>query len=552
MSELEEALAKLQNKSWRMNHLYKIKTKNRTLVQFKRNLAQENYASRKSNKNIILKARQLGFSTEGLIDLLDDTITSPNTNSAIIAHERDKVIKLFEIVKRAFESMPNELKPKVSFDNRNEIYFPELDSKIYVTLDTRGDTVHNLHWSEVAFTKDAENKAASTFAAVPKGGKITLESTANGMSGYFFEEWDSPKSEFKKHFYNWLWDKGYYEPTGRDIDDLRAEYRAMSVRYNLIADIEERFSLTKEQFYFYILQVQRNKHLVVQEFPTTELEAFLAAGRNVFHISDLQKHTLSHPVDRKWSDLLIWDKPLKDFKYVLGVDPAEGLGGDNSVIEVFNAYTGEQCAEYATNHMPPGDLGLLAMEIGKMYNNALIVVEANNHGHATLQALRNKYWNLYYRKAFDKVTDEQRDSLGWVTNSTSKPRLVDNLEEAVRTQSISLKSEDLVKEMKIFVQTDEPNKKGFGAEGSGHDDRVIATGLCVQGIMSLPRMKKPISIAAEKLKVYAEKHGLPKAFNDMDEAFPADLPETEDKVQYMITSRNRPNSKLRKAPETYR
>lgn len=528
-----------------MNHLYKIKTKDRKLIQFKRNLAQTNYAARKALWNIILKARQLGFSTDGLIDLLDDTVTNPNTNSAIVAHERDKVIKLFEIVKRAFDSMPEQLKPKVSFDNRNELYFPELDSKIYVTLDTRSEVVHNLHWSEVAFTKDAENKAAAIFASVPKGGKITLESTANGMGGYFFDEWDNSKSEFKKHFYNWLWDKGYWEPLKEPIEALRAEYRALSVRYNLIADIETRFNLTPEQFNFYIMQVHRNKHLVVQEFPTNELEAFLAAGRNVFHIIDLNRHTLTNPIDRKWGDLLIWEKPLKDFKYVLGVDPAEGLGGDNSVIEVFNAYTGEQAAEYATNHMPPGDLGLLAMDIGKMYNNALIVVEANNHGHATLQAIRNKYWNLYYRKAFDKVTDESKDALGWVTNSTSKPRLVDNLEEAVRTLSISVRSEDLIKEMKIFVQTDEPNKKGFGAEGSGHDDRVIACGLAVQGIMSLPRPKKPISLAAQKLRDYAEKHGLPKAFDDSNNDFPPDQI-AEEQSSFIVTARNRPHSKLRK------
>lgn len=526
-----------------MNHLYKIKTKNRKLVQYKRNLAQENYASRKGLRNIVLKARQLGFSTEGLIDLLDDTITVPNTNSAIVAHERDKVVKLFEIVKRAFDSMPDQLRPKVSFDNRNELYFPELDSKIYVTLDTRGETVHNLHWSEVAFTKDAENKAASTFASVPKGGKITLESTANGMGGYFFEEWELAGSEFKKHFYNWLWDKDYFEPTDKDITELLSEYTPLAVRYGLIHDMYERFGLSKEQFNFYIKQVYRNKHLIVQEYPTTALEAFLAAGRNVFHISDLSKHTLSFPIDRKWIDLLIWEKPLKDFKYVIGVDPAEGLGGDNSVIEVFNAYTGEQAAEYATSHMPPGDLGLLALEIGKMYNNALIVVEANNHGHATIQALRNKYWNLYYRKTFDKVTDESRDSLGWVTNSTTKPRLVDNLEEAVRTQSISIKSEDLIKEMKIFVQTDEPNKKGFGAEGSGHDDRVIAAGLCVQGIRALPRPKKPTSVAAQKLKEYSDKHGLPEVFQEED--FPADEVPVKD-TNFIVTSRNRPNSTLRR------
>lgn len=542
--EMEAAIAKITDKSWRMNHLYKIKTKEAKLVTYKRKLAQINYATRKSLRNIILKARQLGFSTEGLIDLLDDTITTANTNSAIVAHERDKVIKLFEIVKRAFDSMPDELKPKVSFDNRNELYFPELDSKIYVTLDTRSETVHNLHWSEVAFTKDAENKAAAIFAAVPKTGKITLESTANGMGGYYYEEWDDNKSEFKKHFYNWLWDPDYFEPTTADLSELYGEYRGLATRYNLIPDIYERFNLTKEQFNFYIKQVHRNKHLVVQEFPTTPIEAFLAAGRNVFSVVDLQKHTTTNPIDRKW-ETLIWELPLKGFKYVIGVDPAEGLGGDNSVIQVFNAQTGEQAAEYASNHMPPGDLGLLAIELGNLYNKALIVVERNNHGHATLQAMRNKYWNIYRSVVIDKVTDEKKDALGWQSNLASKPRLVDNLEEAVRTGAISVRSEELIKEMRVFVQTDEPGKKGFGAEGSAKDDRVIAAGLCIQGMKAIPSMKKPISLAESKLREYAKRHGLPATYKedtDLDRnPFPPDIRQTN-----VITRLNRPTTTIRR------
>lgn len=535
MDEYEQARAKLLDKNWRMGHLYKIKTKNKQLVTFKRNLAQINYASRKALRNLLLKARQLGFSTECLIDLLDDTICTPNTNSAIVAHERDKVVKLFEIVKRAFENMPNELKPKVSFDNRNELYFPEIDSKIFVTLDTRSETVHNLHWSEVAFTPDAENKAAAIFASVPNNGKITMETTANGMGGYFYDEWEDSMSLFKKHFYNWMWEPGYVEDTNFTMMQLQAEYRPMAIRYALIPDIQERFNLTKEQFAFYITQVKRNKHLVVQEYPTTALEAFIAAGRNVFHQVDLQKHPISFPIDRKWQDLLIWEQPLKSSKYVIGIDCAEGLGGDFSVIEVLNAHTGEQAAEYASNYIHPADLGTTAMEIGNMYNKALIVIESNNHGHAVIDAIRHKYYNLYRREAIDKQTREKTYQIGFNTNGTTKPLLVDNLEEAVRNEDIRIHSSDAIKEMKTFVQTDEVGKQGYGAEGSAHDDRVMALGLCVQGMRDIPRQKKPETVAETRLKQYITKHGIPSYFEDKPEEH-----------QYRVTGRDRPISRLRK------
>jgi hypothetical protein len=533
--QIADAKDKLESKDWRMSHLYKIRTKDKRLITFKRNLMQQNYATRRAFFNAILKARQLGFTTDALIDLFDDTITVPHTVSAIVAHERDKVTKLFEIVRRAYEYMPPELKPRVSFDNRNELYFPDLDSKIFVALDTRGETIHNLHWSETAFTPQAENKAAAIFASVPKGGRITLETTANGMGGFFFNEWEDDKSKFKKHFYNWLWEKDYVDPLEMSLDNLRLEYRSQAVRYGLMLDIEERFNLTPEQFQFYYNQTVKNKQLILQEFPTTSLEAFIASGRNLFHHVDLQKHHARPPIDRKWGDMLIWEQPLPSSRYVIGVDPSGGIGGDRSVISVWNAHTGEQAAEYATSFVRPNQLGLTAMEIGNFYNKALIVIESNNHGHAVIDAIRHKYYNLYRRETLDKTTREKTYTIGFLTSGTTKGLLVDKLEEAVREETISIHSEDLIKEMKIFVETDESGKHGYGAEGSGHDDRVIAAALAVIGMRDVAKQKKPKSDAEKRLEQYIQKHGIPSYF--------ADGTNTE---QYQVTGRNRPVSRIRK------
>ncbi|HEY5234836.1 MAG TPA: hypothetical protein VIJ14_01555, partial [Rhabdochlamydiaceae bacterium] len=234
--------------------MYKIKTKNKTLITYKRNAAQQNYAARKTNKNIILKARQLGFTTECLLDFLDDTINHPNTATAIIAHKQDKVVKMFEMVKRAYDNMPESIvingesykvKPKSSLDNRNEIYFPELDSKIYVTMDTRSETVNNLHVSEAHFIRNAEDMLAGTLESVPKNGRINLESTGNGVAGKFYEEWEEKDSEYTKHFYNWLWDEQYQESSDKSIDDLLDEYRILSLKYGTIPDIYKQFDLNK-------------------------------------------------------------------------------------------------------------------------------------------------------------------------------------------------------------------------------------------------------------------------------------------------------------------
>lgn len=530
----EEAKAKLADRTWRLNHLYKIKTKDQKLKTFRWNIAQADYNEAKTELNIILKARQHGFSTEGLIDLLDRTITTPNTNSAIVAHEQKTVQTLFEIVKRAYENLPKELKPRVSFDNRNELYFPDLDSKIFVTLDTRGQTVHNLHVSEVAFIKNADEKMTGILESVPKGGRITLESTANGMGGMFYEEWCNPHGQFKKHFYNWMWAEEYREPTDKTIEELDAEYRELSVRYGTIPDIRQKYMLDKEQYNFYIQKVRRHKQFVMQEYPTTVTEAFIASGRNVFHISDLNKHILLAPIDRVFGDVLVWEKPLTGFKYVIGCDVAEGLGGDYSTIEVLNAHTGEQAAEFQSNHIPPDMLGDLLISLGKMYNNALLVVEVNNHGRSVLDGIKKRYANIYRREIFDKVTQERTEALGFRTTGTTKPMLVDILEESIRHEDIKVRSYELMKELKVFVQTDEQGKQGFGAEGTAHDDLVIAMGLAVQGIRHTPKAKRPMTIAEQKIKKYISQHGLPEHFT------------SEQNHVNILTGRNRGRSGLRR------
>lgn len=503
----KQALEKFNDPIWRLSHLYQIKTKDKQIRPIKPNNAQMEYLSNESNRDMILKARQLGFTTLKALQLLDYAIFNKNVSCALIAHKRDTVTVLFEIIRLAYDKLPADprIKPKTSYENRNELYFPDLNSKIFVALDTRGETIHNLHVSELAFVENAEEKMLGILESVPKDGIISFESTANGMSGYFFETWEDEKNEFRKHFYNWMLDPDYTEHTELSMEGLEMEYRPLQIRYELIPEINVRYNLSMEQFAWYIAKVRRHKHKTPQEYPTNEEEAFVASGRNVFHISDLKKHETRDPIDRLWGDLLVWEKPLKGFLYTIGCDPAEGIGEDNSVIEVLNAHTGEQVAEFATNSVKPDILAGYLMEIGNYYNKGFIVLEINNHGLAVLNAIKHKYYNIYRREVFDKNSREYKQALGWQTSQRTKPLLIDALEEAIRVLDVKINSVTTIKELKTFVQTDEQGKQGFGAEGSNKDDRVIALGLAFQGIKHLPKMKRPKTQAEVKLEEYIEK-----------------------------------------------
>ena len=520
------------DKEYRLDSFYFIQTKENSLDERLQRMnlkwAQRDFLRRRGNKSFILKSRRIGFSTCCLLDMLDDTITHPNTNSAIIAHEREKVVKLFEIVKRAYDNLPPGFKPRASLDNRNELYFPDNGSKIYVTMNTRSETVHNLHISELAFIEDQERVRAS-LESVPESGKITYETTANGMAGYAFEEWMEPQSEFQKFFYPWYVDPDCAIETSRSMTEVLIEYEPLAVQYGLIPDIHVRYELSVAQMEFYLSRIKRQKDKVQQEYPTTAEEAFISSGRSVFHPSDLAKHMAQQPI-RRSGDLLVWEEPLPGFSYSIGADPAEGTGGDNSAIIVLNANTGKQAAEYANNRIQADELSTALIKIAKDYNHALIVPEINSP--ALISHLRRSYDNLYRRDVIDKMTEKKTKSLGWRTTAMSKKKLVEELEEAIRNEDIEITSESTKKELTTFVRTDDSGKQGYGGEGNNHDDRVIAIGLAVQGMKESPRMRKQETgeeIAKRKLREWIDKKGLEKNFPGQ-----ADSPIVKHRKRYSI------------------
>lgn len=203
MSWMTTNSPKLLSKSWRLSHLYNIVDKNAQTIIFKRNQAQEklNAYMRELKEQygyvrlIILKARQLGVTTDRLLDGLDDCILKTNQNIVITAHNREKQKEIFQKVKYSYQKVPEALKtdkgirykPKPKYDNVNELYFPNNNSKIQVSLDSRSGTPSKLHITELAFRADAREMMAGTLPSMPKQSDIVIETTANGVGNYFYE-----------------------------------------------------------------------------------------------------------------------------------------------------------------------------------------------------------------------------------------------------------------------------------------------------------------------------------------------------------------------------
>jgi hypothetical protein len=180
---------------------------------------------------------------------------------------------------------------------------------------------------------------------------------------------------------------------------------------------------------------------------------------------------------------LVWLPPEKGFRYVVGVDVAEGVGGDSSVVEVLRCGTREHCdiqvAEWASDMVSPIELAPVINMLGKWYSEddgteAMAIIECNNMGIETQNQLRFglEYSNLFQWKIYDKRTNMITNRIGWWTNPTTRKRLVARGTHGINRGDITINSSFLLKEMADFQQDYFAAKAQ--ARASTHDDRVMA------------------------------------------------------------------------------
>ena len=441
----------------------KIRPKTTSRVSFILNRAQQEYSWRCTNKNVVLKARQLGITTYIAARFFARTISQRGTLSIQVTQDRESAEDIFRIVRRFWENLPDPARKGVlraSHDNVRQLVFPELDSEYCLASADenagRGRTIQNLHCSEVSrWGRKGEAALASLRAAVVPGGDIVLESTANGAAGLFYEEWQrAEETGYTRHFFPWWYEESYALEPGpgfsltQEEDELR---------------IRER--LSEKQIAWRRKQWASLRRLAIQEFAEDPMACFLASGECVFDREALEraKERTGEPFEtRDDQRLLVWLPPQPGREYVIGADPAGGgVDGDYSCAEVIDGQSGMQCAELH-GHYPPRELAHRLVELGTEYNTALLAVERNNHGHGVLACLRM----LDYPRIF-----MQNGQDGWLTSAVSRPVIIEHLARALVEGPHLFRSSLLFNECRTFVREVDGNT---GAAPGAHDDCVMA------------------------------------------------------------------------------
>ena len=518
-----EAVKLIRNPRWYIEHFLKIRNKSGKIVQLQLKPAQnqlyeiikKEHQSGKPIRIVILKARQLGFST--LIEALffQDAAVRSNVRTMIVAHEVESSTNLFRMNKLFYDHLPDAVKPMRKASNAKEIIFenptkdpaeksknPGLMSSIKCVPATgssvgRSDTLTNVHASEVAFWDNMNETFVALLQAVPDelNTSVIIETTANGFNE-FKEFWDKSvrgETGFLPLFFPWYEDPKYRKPVPPGTEWTEEELK-----------LKESYKLDDEQLswrrWCIATNLAGNSEMFKQEYPSCPEEAFLMSGnpyfdnaiiinrlamveepltvgRYVYEESENGKPMSWKFVEDPKGDIKIFKSADEFTPYVAGGDTA-GDGSDRFTACVLDNVTGDQVAEI----MYSGGSELYYAQqlycLGMDYSEALVGVEINFSTYPEKKLEEWQYPRLYIREKPDDARGQLVSyKLGWKTDMRTRPLALANLHTVVAQNPEMLKSKDLLKEMLTFVRNKDMRPE---AAPGMHDDLVMAAAIAYQ------------------------------------------------------------------------
>jgi len=523
----------------------------------------EPFMAGKPIRLVILKMRQSGVSTfvQGLI--LWYTLGHHNRNSQIIARNKKQSTGIFKMIQRFMKNLPRKgLLPRFPlareridlFEFDEPKYFRKtqddgegwtihLGSSIEVLSAQDGDdlgrsgTYQCAHASEAAFWPKLTSSLSALLAAVHPEPEtmVFVESTANGYN-QFHSFWNNltvagqdVESDWDRVFIPWYWDDRYEVTAGQKGHTFADDYE--EVLYERIRDdkimklVLGQETISDNQIWRKILWRRKatvdicfgDEDMFRQEYPATDVEAFVFSGVSVFPRGrlDQMETKLSEPewrgdiyLEKDSQDNIrptvfsmqedprgkfkVYKKPERHEQYVAFADVAEGkaIEGipedkestskyDYSCIKVLKVSSYPQMEFVATWHgnCDPDELGYKLVAVAKWYNNGMAAWEINGPGRSLKIQVVDicRYKNIYMRKQAGTITEKFTMSPGWHTTPKSKPEMVAAAKSYMRSDNIVEHDSGTFMELRSYSRVGENKYEA----ASGHDDRVVAYMGCI-------------------------------------------------------------------------
>jgi hypothetical protein len=362
-------------------------------------------------------------------------------------------------VKFMFENLPSWL--KVPADENNKLTLRLSNGSQIKAVSAAGDAgrseaVSLLLIDEAAFIEGIGEIWASAQQTLATGGGAIVLSTPFGTGNWFHQTWvraESQENDFLPIKLPWYVhperDEAWRKKQDEYLGDPRLAAQECDCDFNTSGDVV-----------FYPEQLE-------------------------FIISTYVKD----PLERRGVDhnLWVWESPDYTRNYMVVADVARGDGKDSSAFHVIDLESNTQVAEYKSQ-LSPKEFGYLLCGIATEYNEALLVVENNNIGWATLDAILERgYRNLYYSPKsealnaetyLEKIDDPSKMIPGFTMSMRTRPLVVNKFREYVGDKSVTIQSKRLLEEMKVFIW-----RNGRPEAQSGYNDDLVmsfATGMYVR------------------------------------------------------------------------
>jgi len=413
--------------------------------------------------SISMMPRQTGKSTSAAGYLLWMAMFRPDSTILIAAHKYTGSQEIMQRIRYAYELCPDHIRAGVTSYNKGNLDF-ENGSRIVSTTTTentgRGMSITLLYCDEFAFVRPtiAREFWTSISPTLATGGKAIITSTPNSDEDQFALLWKGANK----------CEDAYGNPTELGINGFRA-YRSY---WNEHPDRDETWAAEQRAQ----LGDDRFRREMGCEFIIND-ETLIAPAKLI----DLQGHEPLYKTGQvRW-----YQRPKKDRIYVIALDPSLGTGGDPSAIQVFEATTTEQVAEWRHNRTTiPEQIRILADIVNHLHETVqdpqhiYFSIENNTIGEAALISIA-EYGEENIKGYFLSEPGgggSRRYRKGF--NTTNKPKLAacNKLKILIETGRMKIRSAALVSELKTFVA----HGVGYAAKPGETDDLVMSTILAVR------------------------------------------------------------------------
>jgi hypothetical protein len=407
--------------------------------------------------NIVLKARQLGFSTLVAGYALWLMLFHRDKNILVIATKQETAKNLVTKVQYMHKSLPVWLRGRLTTENKLSLQFSN-GSQIKAIASSkdagRSEALSLLILDECAFIDNADIIWTAASSTLSTGGKAILISTPNGVGNFFHK----------------MWLQG--EEGSNNFNPILLDWRVHPERDQAWRD--------------------RQTEILGEAQSAQEHDAsFIFSGNTVVkgEILEFYKKTfVTDAISKEGFDgnLWIWEYPQANKTYILAGDVARGDGDDFSAFHIIDAESSTQVAEYK-GKIPPKEFGNLMVSTATMYNDALLIADNSTIGFAALQQVIDRsYKNLFYMSKDLQVVDvssryySRRTDMvpGFTISSKTRPLLIAKLDEYMRENSIILRSIRSINELETFIW-----KNGRAESLGGYNDDLtmaLAIGLWVR------------------------------------------------------------------------